>query len=370
MTAETAAAPEVMEEVIRLPKLSSEQLRAGLLSDNADVRMAALTLTIQPDARIDGCVEAIASCVDRGRDDPLIGGIAVVALSSVKVDAEKPAAVACLLTLVTPDNSADVRSWAAHGMVQYGAIPEAAWPHVAPLLFDEDIYVRKTVLKAITPYAVTGAAHIAQSTSAVGPVAWTTEGLTALALSAGTSDDNKRRVENYLVRSLEGQSIFPTAIAGYAAVAQLNPKSSAPLLLAKIAAGADDGAALAAIDAIARLGISASGATPALVEALIQTEHVEREDALCKALVQLQIRAADVPLPRVLQRIADAEGSVALAHCSLLCLHARAFSATASVVAARHAKSGETLQDALSEVHLSLAGRKLAPVAPQSAAKP
>ena len=370
MTVEAATAPEPSTQVLQIPKLSPEQLRVALLSDDANVRLVALTLTVQPDANIDGCVAAIASCVERGHDNPVISEIAAVALSNVIVDAEKPAAVACLLTIVAPENSMDARMWAAHGIAKHGLIPDAAWRHLAPMLFDEDMYVRKAVLMAIMPQVVHGATYIAQTVASVNPGKWTTESLTALALSAGASTDNKQRVENFLMRSLNGQPIYPTAIAGYAAMTHLYPKSSGPVALAKIAASDDDVAALAAIDAIARLGELGSSAIPGLVEALGATENAEREDAICKALIRVQVRAADVPLRRVLQRIADAEPYAVMAHSSLLCLHGKAFATTASVVAARHAKSDEDLQDALSDVHFALIGIKLDPVPPHSAAKP
>jgi hypothetical protein len=51
-------------------------------------------------------------------------------------------------------------------------------------------------------------------------------------------------------------------------------------------------------------------------------------------------------------------------------VHAKSFAAASSVVAARHAKSEEDLQDALSDVHFALTGKKLDPVPPHPAAKP
>jgi hypothetical protein len=238
------------------------------------------------------------------------------------------------------------------------------------MLFDGDEYTRKAVLMAIMPHAVQGARHFAEAVASVDPGNWTTESLVALALSAGKSTDNRQRVENFLLRSMNGQPVFPTMIAGYAALTHLNPKGTGPVALAKIAATNDDVAALAAIDAIARLGALGSSAIPGLVDALGRTDNAQREDAICKALVRTEIRAADVPLARVLQRIAEAEPFAVVAHSSLLCLHAKAFANAASVVAARHARSGEDLQDALSEVHYVLSGKKLDPVPAHPAAKP
>jgi hypothetical protein len=370
MTGEAETVDDPPQQVLQIPQLSPEQLRAALLSDDANVRLVALTLTIQPDANIDGCVAAIASCVERDRDNPDVTEIAAAALFNVRVDAEKPAAVACMLTIVTPDNATGARVWAAHGIAKHGPIPELVWPHIAPMLFDGDEYTRKAVLMAIMPQVTQGAGQIAQTVASVDPSKWTTESLVALALSAGKSDDKRKQVENFLVRSIKGQPIFPTMIAGYAAMTHLNPKSSGPVALAKVAASADDVAAMAAIDAIARLGTLGSSAIPGLIGALCQTDVAAREDAICKALVRTEIRASDVPLRRVLQRIADAEPFAVVAYTTLLCMHAKSFASTASVVAARHATSGVDLQDALSDVHFTLTGKKLEPVPPHSAAKP
>ncbi len=361
MNAETTSPPDEPSPLRAWPP---EKLRAGLLADDPNLRLEVLGLTVQPESNIDGCAEAIVSCVVRGVDEPLVAQIAVVALGNVRVQSERPVAVACLVTLCAPAYPADVRAFAVHGLAQQGVIPEAAWINIAPLLFDEDSYVRKGVLHAIAPFAALGATHIAQCTAARSPSQWTSEGLTALALSAGTSDDNKRRIEQFILRSLQGQSMFPAAVAGYAALAKLNPKSVAPVALARIAHDADDQTALAAIDAIVSLGASASAALPVLVEALEKTENMDREQALCNALVHLQIRAADVPLPRVVERIGSGPGPSVAAHCSLLCLHPRVFAATASVVASRHARAGEALQEALSAVHQTLVGKPLAPVVP------
>lgn len=366
MNAKTEISPDEPSPLRAWPP---EKLREALLSDDANQRLEALVLTIQPESNIDGCAEAIVACVARGADEPLVAQIAVVALGNVKVHAERPTAVACLVTLSSPVYPAEVRAFAADGLAKHGVIPEAAWPNLAQLLFDEDVYVRKSVLHVITPSAINGASHIAQVAASRMPTQWTSEGLTALVSSAGASEDNKRRIEQFIMRSLQGQAVFPAAVAGYAALAKLNPKGAAPVALARIAHDPDDQASLAAIDAIAQVGPSASAAIPVLIDALLKSESLDRDEALCKALVRLQIRAADVPLPRVLERIATAPGPTVAAHCTLLCLHPREFAATASVIASRHARSGDELQQALSDVHQTLVGKPLAPVTPPADSK-
>ena len=362
-----AEAPKALVATVPWPL---DRLREGLLSANAEERNSALAMTVLPEVSIDGLADAITACLDRARDDPVVVQLAVIALGKVKVQSEIPIASGSLLTLVTPENPHGIRAWATHGFANMGAIPEAAWPSVAPLLFDEDESSRKTVLKAITPFAVNGAAHIAQGSAAATPANWTPEGLAALALSAGTSDVNKNRVEQYVMRSLQGLPLSLSTVAGYVALARLNPKSAAPMALASVAAGSDDGLALAAVDALARIGVGASATIPTLVEALRTIDNPDREEAICAALLKLQIRAPDVPLPRVVQQIGDAQGSTVTAYCGLLCAHAKVFAAAATVVAARHAKSGESLQNVLSKVHQTLTGKVLAPMPTEPAQKP
>ncbi len=348
-----------LTEVSKIEPWSLERLRVGLLSDDHDQRVEALAMSVQPTADVDECVGAIVACVEASRADPVACQLAAVALGNVKRDSEKLAAANCLATLGSAENAPAVRTFAAHGLAQLGQVPLAAWPSLAAMLFVEDGTMRQVALRAMTPFAVQGAAFIAQAATAATPVKWTTEGLAALARSAGSSADGKQRVEQYVLRSLQGQALMPTGIAGYLALAKLNPDGVAPLALAKIAASDDDAAALAAIDALAKMGESGKSAIPGLIQALGQTEKPEREEAICRALLPLKLSARDVPLPRVLNRVESAPDRAVAAHCLLLVLHARSFSAASKVVAARYAVSGEALQRVLDEVHHQLVGTRL-----------
>lgn len=335
------------------------RMREGLLSDDPALRLHALAMTVQPDAEVDDCVPAIAACVELSRGDVAACQLAAAALSTVKRESEKATAANCLATLASEDNAPAVRTFAAHGMAQLAQVPAPAWPGLAQMLFDDDGTMRQVALRAATPFAAQGASFIAQAAAAATPLKWTTEGLAALAHSAGKSEDGKRRVEQFVLRSLQGQALMPTGIAGYAALARLNPDGVAPLALAKIAATEDDKAAIAAINALAQMGETGRAAIPGLIEALAQTENPEREEAICRALLPLRVRANDVPLPRVLKRVETAPDRSVAAHCLLLSMHAKSFAAASKVVAARYAIADEALQRVLDELHHQLVGKRL-----------
>lgn len=363
-----AAGKAALPEIPKIELWSAERMREGLLSDDPALRIHALAMTIQPDAALDDVVAAVLTCVDASRTDPTACQLAAVALGMVKRESEKPAAVDCLATLTTADNAAAVRTFAAHGLAQHASVPPQAWPGLAQMLFNEDGSMRQVALRAATPFAVVGAPFIAQAAAGATPLMWTNEGLAALALSAGNSSDGKQRVEAYVLRSLQGQPLLPTGIAGYAALARLNPDSIAPAALAKIAAADDDATALAAISALAQMGESGRSAIPGLVEALRQSTNAEREEAICRALLPLKVRVGDIPLPHILKRIEIADDRAVAAHCLLLCLHAKPFASASKAVAARYAVAGEALQRVLDEVHHQLVGKRLTLAATTAAA--
>lgn len=354
-------ANEVLPDPPKIELWSVERMREGLLSDDPALRVHALAMTVQPAAQLDDCVDAIIGCVEKSRDDPVACQVAAAALSMVKRESEKPAAVDCLATLATAENAPAARIFAAHGMAQHARVPATAWPSIAEMLFVDDENMRKVALRAATPLAVQGAGFIAHAAASATPEKWTTEGLSALAYSAGNSSDNKLRVEQYVLRSLQGQALMPTGIAGYAALARLNPGGVAPAALAKIAATDDDQTAIAAVNAIAQLGEIAKPVIPALIDALTKTEAPEREEAICRALLALRVNANDVPLPRVLKRIESAPDRAVAAHCLLLSLHAKSFAAASRVIAARFQSSGDALRGVLDALHHQLVGEHLAP---------
>ena len=360
MSTETAVA-SAPSDPPNIELWSAQKMTEALLSDNAALRLHGLAMTVQPNAALDDCVAAIVSCLNASRDDAAACQLGAAALSMVKRDSEKAAAVDCLASLAADTQPPAVRTFAAHGMAQLATVPAAAWPCLAQMVFSDDSTMRQVALRAATPFAVNGAAFFAQAAAQATPAKWTTEGLTALAKSAGSSDDDKARVEKFILQSLEGQSLVPTGVAGYAALARLNPNGSAPNALAQIAAGDDNVAALAAIQALAQMGEAAKPVISKLALALSQSDEPTREEALCRALLAIKLRVNDVPLARVLQRIETGPDRAVAAHALLLSAHAKSFAAAAAVVAKRYASSSEALQRVLDELHQQLVGKRLAP---------
>lgn len=335
-------------------------MRAGLVSDDPAMRLHALAMTVQPNATLDDCVPFIVSCISLSRDDAAACQLGAAALGMVKRDSEKPTAADCLASLASDTNAPAVRIFAAHGMAQLARVPAPAWPWLAQMVFADDGAMRQVALRAVTPFAEIGAAFFAQTAAQTIPSKWTTEGLTALVKSAGSSEQSKSRIENFILKSLEGESLIPTGIAGYAAAAHLNPNGAAPTALAQIAAGDSDEAALAAIQAFAQMGEAAKPFIPALVRALLCSDDPIREEALCRALLAMKLHSNEVPLPRVLQRIELGPDRAVAAHALLLSFHAESFAAAAPVISKRHGVSGDGLKRVLDELHHQLVGKRLA----------
>lgn len=361
MNTDTApSAPVAPPELPKLELWPAQRMREGLLSEDPALRLHALAMTVQPNAELDECVPAIVACVEMSRGDATACQLAAAALSMVKRESEKTTATDCLATLASTENASAVRIFAAHGLAQLAQVPASAWPSLAQMLFSEDETMRQVALRAVTPFAVAGAPHLAQAAANATPVKWTTEGLAALVQSAEASHDSKERVEKFILRSLQGQALMPTGIAGYGALARLNPNGVAPPALAQIAASEDDPTALAAIQALGQMGELGKNAIPGLVQVLSQTDNPQREEAICRALLPMKAAAGDVPLPRVLQRIEMGPDRTVAAHCLLLSVHAKAFASAAPVVAKRYATSGDALKRVLDELHHQLVGKRLA----------
>jgi hypothetical protein len=356
---DVASTTDAQPELPKIELWPAEKMRDGLVSDDPALRLHALAMTLQPNAALDDCVAAIVACVELSRGDAAACQLAAAALSAVKRDGEKPAALDCLVTLATDENAAAVRIFAAHGFAQLGQVPTAAWPSLAQMLFSTDSTLRQVALRATTPFATAGASTVADAAARIPPAQWTTEGLAALANSAGTSDDARGRIEKFVLRSLEGQALMPTGIAGYAALARLNPNGAAPQALANVAGAEDNLAALAAIQALGQMREIAKSAIPALVQALKQTENAEREEAICRALLAMKIVSGDVPLARTLQRIEAGPDRAVAAHCLLLSVHAKVFTSAAKVVALRYANSSDALKRVLDVLHHQLSGKHL-----------
>ena len=337
-----------------------ERTRAGLTSPDASVRLGALANTVQPDAPVDEWISELVQCVDLSREDATALQVAATALAMIKTDAARPAALDCLVTLATPENAPPVRTMVAQGFWAHKQIPSVAWRSVSDMVFSEDGILRQIAFAAALPHAVAGAQAIATKSAEVGPSGWTAEGIALLAASAGDSVPKQRQVETYVMQALQGEASTSTFVAGYAALARLNPNGVGALALAKLAGAAKTlPDAVLALGALRQLGDLGRPAVSALIEQLVNTDDPEREDELCRTLLELKITEREVPLPRTLERIESGPEKSAIAYCIFLSLHRKAFARTAPIVAKRFTTASDALKLVLGPVYEMLAGQPL-----------
>lgn len=354
-----SAVPTVIE---RMPH---ELVAAGLVAEDAATRLRALTAAVQPDAPVDNWARELVGCVDLSRGDALALQVAATAFCMLKSQAARDVALPCVVTLANIESAAPVRLAAAHCFWLYKCIPTQAWPAVAQMVFSDDANLRKVAFGAALPHAEAGAGDIAAAAAAVGAAGWTPEGMDLLAASAGNSDQKKRQIESYVLRSLKAETGVTVMVSGYAALARLNPKGAGVAALAQVANVAPKWSdATIALSALTQLGDLARPAIPALVAQLVATDDAEREEDLCRCLLTLQISEREVPIARVLQRLESGPDKAVIGHSMLLGLHPKPFARAAPIVAARFAKSSEELKPLLSALHEMLTSKPLvAPVA-------
>jgi hypothetical protein len=272
-----------------------------------------------------------------------------------------------LLSSLLDSKYADqVRIFAAHALFRLKTVPASAFRGLSALLLHKEPSARQIALGTLTLVGKAAAAAITPLVTATAPEHWTTEALAALAQSTGDSADNQRAVEQYLMRTLPSAAVLPTGIAGYTALAKMKPNGAASSVLARIATTASEPEQWrAALTALATLGEAAHSAAAELAQALTATDNPEREEFLCRVLVGLRVQAADVPLPRVAQRIESGPERAAAAYCMLLTLHAKQFAALAKALRTRYETASAALKPVLAKTHLALAGVELGGVAAQ-----
>jgi hypothetical protein len=166
------------------------------------------------------------------------------------------------------------------------------------------------------------------------------EALQALVRSAGDDSNSRAKVEAFVMRSLAGASLVPTGIAGYAALARLNPQGAAD-------------------EPLSPSSPSASSAARPLAQMLTATDDPQREELLCRTLVRVRSPHREVPIARVLQRVQNAPDRSAAAHCMLLCLHPKSFAQAAVIVQQRWRTASEALQKALAQTYKTLTGAEM-----------
>lgn len=327
---------------------------------DAQPRLLALAMCAQVGAPVDDCVDEIVRCAQMANDDATMLHLVAVALGSVNPAAMNASAYELLSALLDAKHAAPVRIFAAHALFRLKTIPVSAFTGLSALLVHSEPGARQIALSALSLVAKPAASAITQLVAATPAERWTTEALAALAKSTGDSADNQRAVEQYLMRILPSAAVVPTGIAGYTALAQMKPNGAATAALARIASSATEPEHWrAALIALSTLGESARSAAAELGKALAATDNPEREEALCRVLVGLRVAAADVPLPRVTQRIESGPERSAAAHCMLLNLHAKQFVAATKVLGTRHETASAALKPVLARTHLALAGTEL-----------
>jgi len=338
----------------------AEVIAQHLLSDDATIRARALGMALMPDAPVNDCVDELVKCVPLNEGDDAALAMAAAALGTIQPARATPAVHDALAALSADSNAVPVRVFAAHSMFRLACLPPAAADSVAGMLFSDDDGARKVALLALTPFASQYAGPIAAAVARTPATAWTQEGLAALARSAGNDGAAKRTVDAYVMRSLAGQPIVPTGIAGYLSLAQLNGGGSALAALVRIAVSATDAAqSEAALKAIGQLGDTASGAAPDVAQLLVTCDDPAREELLCRTLLQIKAPSRDIPLPRVVQRVGSAPERAAAAHCMLLCLHPKDFAPAAVAVRQRHASASDALKPGLAQAFKTLTGSDL-----------
>lgn len=360
MTEPQAAAAQQSAPLTGHKLWPAELLRARLIAADAPARLQALAMSVQPGAPVDACIDAIVRCAQMANDDATMLHLVTVALGAATPARLNSAALELLSSLMEAKHADHVRIFAAHALFRLKAVPASAFSRLSALLVHNELGARQMALNLLSLVAKPAAGAITQLVAATPAKHWTTEALAALAKSAGDSADNQSSVEQFLMRALPSAAIVPTGIAGYTALAQMKPNGAATTVLARIASSATDAEHWrAALTALSTLGESAHSAAAELGKALVAIDNPEREEALCRVLVGLRVAAADVPLPRVSQRIQSGPDRSAAAHCMLLALHAKKFAAGSKVVRTRYETASAALKPVLAKTHLALAGTDL-----------
>ena len=338
----------------------AEKLCIELVSVDALARQTALSMCAQPGAPVNVCINALVRCAELVDNDANQLQSVAVALGGATPERLSTAALELLSSLTEARHPDPVRIFATHAMLRLKLVPTSAFGRLAVMLTHEADNVRQIALVTLSLVLKPAAAAITQLAATLPPERWTLEALTALARSAGDAPAHRKAVEQYVMRSLPSAPIIPTGIAGYTALAQMEPGGAATTVLARIAATATDPLHWkAALQALTTLGESGQAAAAELAAALTGMDNPEREEATCRTLTGIRAKEKDLPLPTVIARVQTGPERSAAAHCMLLCLHAKAFAAAANVVRARYVNASAALKPALSQTHLALAGTKL-----------
>ena len=329
-----------------------EVLARHLVSSEASARTHALAMALQTDAPINECIEPLIAAAALNVDDDRALPLVAVALGSVDPARATDALRDCLAGLVADVHPIGVRIFAAHALARHNCMPARAAPEVAKMLLLDDESARKIALHALDPFARQYAAQIAGAVASVTPDKWTSEALAALSKSAKGDAAARRTVEAYVMRSLANQPLVPTGIAGYAALAELNSGGAGLAALGAIVKQATEPEHLkASLNALGQLGELARPAARDVADRLVRTDSLEQEQLLCRALVQMKAHPGDIPLSRLVNRIASAPDENVVPHCMLLTLHPKDFAHVSVIVKKRFELAEEPLRAALASTY-------------------
>ncbi len=336
---------------------AAEKLREQLITEDPALRQAALEMSVQPGAPVDDCIDHIVRCAVLANGDStqlLLIPVALGCATPARLGSPALELISSFLEDKYPD---PVRSCAVLALFRLKLVPVSAYRRLSALLVHENASLRQAALVTLNLAIKPATNAITQMVATLSPDRWTDEALAALARSAGNSSENKRVVEQYVMRSLPSAPIVPTGIAGYTALAQLQPGGPATAVLGRIACTATEPSHWkAALAALTTLGDAAQSAAAELGKSLALMDDPDREESMCRVMVSIRARENDVPLARVVQRIQAGPERSAAAHCMLLCLHPKRFAPAAKVVAERYAAAGDALKAALLQTHKTLLG--------------
>ncbi len=339
-----------------------EQLRAA----DPATRLRALAQAVQPAAPLNECVDDVVHCATLCADDALALRIAATALGGAGREQVGDPALACLAGLTGAGHDVQVRIAATHALYRQQRVPPQAFAGIADLLIHSEVPARKIAALALALAGTAPAAEIAAAVASVNPAEWTSEALAALVTSAGEVSERKRAVEQFVLRGVKDVPLVPAGVAAYAALTRLGASNASLNALLRVAVDATDAAHWrAALDALGSLGPLAKPVAADLSRSLENTDDPEREEALCRVLVQLQPSAAQLPFKRMVARVASAPDRAVAAHCMLLTLHAKEFTAAARALVLRFPEASEALRKVLAKTHELLTGSPIEqPAAP------
>ena len=345
---EAAANEAAAAQMTPIALWPADVLARHLVSADANTRLHALAMALQPNAPLSECGEQLIEAAKLNEGDSHALMLTAVALGAVKPARATDALRESIATLTHRRHEAHVRTFAAQALWRQSCMPASAAPEVAMMLVLDDEEARKLALFAITPYARQYAAAIAAAVASVTPDKWSTEALAALAKSAKEDAAARRTVDSYVMRSLAGQPLIPTGIAGYVALAELNNGGAGLTALGTIVKQATEPEHLkAALLALGQLGELARPVARDVVGRLVKTETFEQEELLCRILVQIKTHSGDIPLARVVNRIGSAPDQNVVPHCMLLTMYPKEFAHLSVIVKKRFEVAEEPLKAAL-----------------------